>query len=390
MNKHSLNARINRIASNPALLALMAALVAFSLAFSDKLSGPFHPLRDRFSQNQNVVRQLLVLRSEPSATTGAPIGNIWMINSDGTGLRRITNVPAGVSEYTIDPKGTRIVYSAPDGPATTALWVTDLDGSQAIRLTPINDPAVYGSPAWSPAGDRILYVRRDPTDEDGTPTIDDMTPDGKPLGLVYGQGDEAGEAPVWSPDATHVAIRAVIPQLNRTTLVISDFTANPIKIPIGTSTRMAWSPDGQWLAYDELGVGGNEKGHLVLVRADGTHPTALFPEETQIDTAPTWSSDGQTLAFLRRTPGSPPKDAVVAMTEVWSTTKDGRTVRRLFGGDQRASSEPLWSPDGHLLASTRYRISSSSSPERGVWVVNADGSRARQLIMDATNPLWLP
>ena len=104
MNKHSLNARINRIASNPALLALMAALVAFSLAFSDKLSGPFHPLRDRFSQNQNVVRQLLVLRSEPSATTGAPIGNIWMINSDGTGLRRITNVPAGVTEYTTDPR----------------------------------------------------------------------------------------------------------------------------------------------------------------------------------------------------------------------------------------------------------------------------------------------
>ena len=224
----------------------------------------------------------------------------------------------------------------------------------------------------------------------GRRTIYATRPDGKPLGWVSGQGDEVGEAPVWSPGATHVALREVVPQINQTTLVISDFTADPVRIPIGTSTRTAWSPDGQWLVYDELGAGGDGGSHLVLLRADGTHRTVLFPGETHIDTAPTWSPDGQTLAFLRRTPGPPPQGTVAAMTEVWSATRDGHDMRRLFGGDQRASSEPLWSPDGHMLASTRYRISASSSPERGVWVVNADESRARQLIKDATNPLWLP
>jgi Tol biopolymer transport system component len=390
MDKRSLNAIRGRMASAPAIVAPMVVLLVILLLFGGMLPFSPGPLRDRFSPNRDVVRQLLIVRAEPSVTTGAPIGNVWMIRSDGTGLRRITNAPDGVMEYTVDPQGARIAYITPDGPAATALWVTDLDGGAPSRLTSASDPAAYASPAWSPAGDRILYVRRDPTDEDGAPTIDAIRPDGTPLGRLPGQGDETGEAPVWSPDATHVAFREVVPQRNQTTLVISNFTANAVKIPIGTSTRATWSPDGQWLAYDELSAGGEGGSHLILLRADGTQRTVLFPGETHLDTAPAWSPDGQTLAFLRRTPGPPPLGAVAAMTEVWSTTRDGHDARRLFGGDQRASSEPLWSPDGRLLASTRYRISGSSSPERGVWVVNADGSRARQLIKDATNPLWLP
>jgi Tol biopolymer transport system component len=390
MDKRSLNAIRGRVASAPAILAPTVVLLVLLLLFSGMFPISLGPLRDRFSPNRDVVRQLLVVRSEPSATTGAPIGNVWMIRSDGTGLRRITNATAGIIDYTIDPKGSHIAYTTPDGPATTALWVADLNSGASARITPAGDPAAYANPVWSPAGDSILYVRRNPADEDSAPRIYAIHPDGQPLGQISGQGDGAGEAPVWSPDATHVALREVVPQLNKTTLVISDFTANPIKIPIGTSTRTAWSPDGQWLVYDELSAGGDGGSHLVLLRADGTQRTVLFPGETHIDTAPTWSPDGETLAFLRRTPGPPPHGAVAAMTEVWSTMRDGHDMRRLFGGDQRASSEPLWSPDGRLLASTRYRISDDSASERGVWVLNADGSRARQLLKDATNPLWLP
>lgn len=101
-----------------------------------------------------------MLRSEPSPTTGVPIENIWTINADGTGLRRITDEAEGVLDFAIAPDGKRLVFVARDGLTATALWRIGTEGGQRTRLTPSADPAVYTEPAWSPAGDVILYVRR--------------------------------------------------------------------------------------------------------------------------------------------------------------------------------------------------------------------------------------
>lgn len=222
----------------------------------------------------------------------------------------------------------------------------------------------------------------------GAPKIYAITPGGKHLGRVYGNGEEVGEGPVWSPDASRVAFREVFAQQGLTNLVILPFSADPVRVATGVNTRIAWSPDGKWIAYDEGVVNGNGGSRIVLMRADGVGRTPLFAGEAQRDVAPAWSPNGQTLAFLRRTSGPLLTDAVAAVREVWRATRDGHDPRRLFGGDGRASSEPLWSPDGRMVASTRYSV--SGVVERGVWLVNADGSRARQLLKGASSPTWLP
>lgn len=106
------------------------------------------------------MRSLLALRPEPPSRTHGPIDNLWELRTDGSDLRRITDEPNGVLEYSIAPDGARIVYIAPDGPLATAMWVVERDGTMHIRLSPAAEPAPYSSPAWSPAGDAILYVRR--------------------------------------------------------------------------------------------------------------------------------------------------------------------------------------------------------------------------------------
>ena len=72
-----------------------------------------------------------------------PNYDIYRVNSDGTGLRQLTDGP-GVEEHPCwSPDGKRIIYS--DFEKGT-LWVMNADGSGQVEL------GEGGSPHWSPNG----------------------------------------------------------------------------------------------------------------------------------------------------------------------------------------------------------------------------------------------
>ena len=80
------------------------------------------------------------------------IPDIWSVNSDGSGLHRLTRTP-GASEAgaTFSPDGTRIVFSKEKkGSQTTDLWTMDADGSNKSQLTDTPDRYEYPA-AWLPA-----------------------------------------------------------------------------------------------------------------------------------------------------------------------------------------------------------------------------------------------
>lgn len=346
--------------------------------------------------------QILILRPE-TAASGAPVTNIWAIRADGTGLRRVTDESEAVLDFAVSPDGSHLIYVARDGLGATALWRIGSDGAGRTRVSPPADPAVYSDPAWSPAGDVILYTRRDliypgspigavrPTSSSavpavGVPRIWAMTADGITRRKVYGVGDDEGEVATWSPNGAVVAFRAGNGTQLMTEVAMTDLTHDPVIVPTRTISHVSWSPDGGWLAYDEIGP--NNKSRIALIRADGTGKRPLFADSSASDTAPTWSPDGTRLAFLRPPQEGQPADAVSVAFEVWTATQDGQLGRRLLGGDGRASEGLVWSPGGQMLAATRYTVSGVAA--RGVWIVGADGSGARELLADATHPTWIP
>jgi len=89
-----------------------------------------------------------------STRGGDPNGDIYLINADGSGLRRLTTDRGWFPVWS--PDSTRIAYVGFTGP-TQDIWVMNADGSDQHRLS-------YESQAWWPywlSNDRLMYVTGD-------------------------------------------------------------------------------------------------------------------------------------------------------------------------------------------------------------------------------------
>jgi Tol biopolymer transport system component len=91
---------------------------------------------------------------------------IMLMNADGTHVRQLT--PSGLQDTpTFTPDGRRLVYAR--SLADDSLWVMDVDGSHARRLTRNAPPSVFENdhsypfddgPVVSPDGKQVTFVRR--------------------------------------------------------------------------------------------------------------------------------------------------------------------------------------------------------------------------------------
>ncbi len=80
---------------------------------------------------------------------------IYVINADGSGLRRVTNHPADDIHPAWSPDGARIAFaSGRDGDFD--IYVLDLRGGTIDQMT--NGPGIDWEPAWSPDGRFIAFT----------------------------------------------------------------------------------------------------------------------------------------------------------------------------------------------------------------------------------------
>jgi TolB protein len=216
---------------------------------------------------------------------------IWIANADGSEATKLIDdgsVPAW------SPDGTQIAFARPDigemvsfgeGSAGTPiyLYVMDADGTNVRRLT--DGQFSDYSPAWSPDGTRIAFVRYG---REGAGLFV-MNADGTAVRQVAGPGIEIFGAPAWSSDGTSIAI-AVNGAKNGPAggilLLPADGTGEGTMIP-GTEVEYpdyvsnpAWSPDGKWIAYLH-----GYQGELVILHPDGSDRRTLSvdPETDSIE-----------------------------------------------------------------------------------------------------------
>ena len=172
--------------------------------------------------------------------------DLFVMNADGRGTRRLTSTKENDSHPTWSASGQELAFER-----GSDIWVTAADGRAAKR---ISDPiAEEGEPAWSPDGAWIAYVRRTP----GTASRElwVMRPDGTERRALTRQNATA-TTPAWSPDSSRIVFAS-----NRDDDVYALFTigadGSGLRSVVPTATdnfEPSWSPDGTTIAFFEDGA----------------------------------------------------------------------------------------------------------------------------------------
>lgn len=219
-----------------------------------------------------------------------PLNDIYVMNGDGTRVRRVTRTTTQWRDDPVwSPDGRRIAFAVTK-PTPEGIWVVDSKGSGLRRLT------LGAAPTWSHDGRRIAFERWDSVGDD--PSLFTANADGRHVRRLTGESCGVGGCydlgPSWSPNGRAIAfLRGVEPEIY---VVASDGTGlrRLTRTPDVEEERPAWSPDGRHLAY--VARRGSDIG-LYVMRADGTARRRLT-HGFHVN-SPTWSPDGRTIAFSR-------------------------------------------------------------------------------------------
>lgn len=234
-----------------------------------------------------------------SERDGAP--QIYLMNADGSNVRRLTNRPDGACQPAWSPDGQTLLFISPcagrqETYAGAVIFRANADGSDQRQLVTLLGGAF--DPEWSPFGLVVTYLRPGRT----TPQLHYVNPaDAGDRSTVLSEGQSNDRHGTWSADGNRIAFtnlsRTGRPTIFWMTLsrdadaVSASVSARNVFSRDLDATRPRWSPDGNTLAF----VG---NGQIYVIPADAVGGFgALGLTTTGLNDWPTWSPDGQFIAY---------------------------------------------------------------------------------------------
>ncbi|MGH2830334.1 MAG: hypothetical protein ACRDJM_07600, partial [Actinomycetota bacterium] len=269
---------------------------------------------------------------------------------------------------------------APGIAATRVLFVRDgkvyridQDGADLTLVSSTDRQAM--SPTWDPSGRRYAYMEF--AGGHGQVFLHDVAT-GRRVSAVT-TGARLDFTPAFSPDHKTLAFsRATEEGTDIYTVNVRDNCCLQRLTVGGFSDNLSptFSPDGQRIAFVSTRPG---LPQVYVMAADGTDQQLFAPFDygvTGSSNAPEWSPDGQSVAFHRDVGGT---------LQVFVLDVRTRTVRQLTSLGR--NEDPTWAPDSRHMA-----FVSDRSGYRQLWVIDLETGRIRPLLQQsgARLPAWSP
>lgn len=155
---------------------------------------------------------------------------------------------------------------------------------------------------------------------------------------------------------------------------------------LGDGYGPSWSPTGSRLAFGrgaevDCSTFTTWRSQVLIGDSLGRSPQPLGIADSS---NPTFSPDGSRIAF-ERSASFDPQTCEGQPSSLWVANTDGAEAREIVPASE-SPSDPEWSPDGGSLVFSSYR-----EQDRGLFIVNPDGTDIRRLVSgDASAASWSP
>jgi len=290
--------------------------------------------------------------------------DLWMAATDGSGARRLTADPANDWSPRWAGKDTLYFLSTRSGSAQVWRWdfaagrakqVTDLAIDIDVFKTGPDGRALYAGIAVFPdCGDSIPCTAKRLKKKEAQKTS----------GLIFdkvfirhwdtwkdGRRNHVFRIPMGDDGGAGEAVD-----------LMSRVDGDCPTIPWGGDGDFTVSPDDKWLVYTAKVVDGSEEvwstdWDLWVVPTDGSKtPQCLTEENEAWDASPTFSPDGETLAYVAMARPGYEADRYRVTLMDWAS----RSTRNLTEKWDRSPGSVVWAPDGSVLYASANNIGNHS------------------------------
>ncbi|RLE28235.1 MAG: S9 family peptidase [Acidobacteria bacterium] len=311
--------------------------------------------------------------------------DLWMAATDGSSSRQLTSHSAG--DFSARWADDTTLYFLSTRSGSVQVWRLSLEGGEAIQVTDL--PLDVESMVIGPDASALyLGLKIFPDCKDSIScTVErlDAKEKQKTTGMVF-DSILVRHWDTWKDGRRNHIVAVKLDDKGQATGKPADLMAGMDSdcptIPWGGDGDYVVTPDGSTLVFTAKNADGAEEAwttnwDLWAVPTDGSiAPKCLTTANKAWDTAPAFSPDGKTLAYLAMVRPDFEADRYRVMLMDWAS---GET-RTLTENWDRSPGSVTWSPDGSMLYASANNVGNHS-----IFEINSSTGHVQALVTKGTN-----
>ncbi len=286
--------------------------------------------------------------------------SLWLVQTDGGGLRRLTAAQANDNDPHWSPDGMTVFFLSTRS-GTSQVWRIPVDGGEAEQVT--NLPLDVKNLLLSPDGRHMaltMEVFPGGQGPEGAKKKLDEAAKRKATGRVHDR-IFVRHWDAWNDGRrSHLFVMPVTGK-GEPVDVMPNMDADTPSKPFGSSNEFTFTPDSRELVFTARDVGRREPWmtnfNLYRVPIDASSPPACLTERNEAwDCQPSFSPDGKTMAYLAMARPGYEADRFRVVLRQWSSGQQ----RILTEAWDRSPDEICWSADGKSIYAVAHNLGQHS------------------------------